>query len=182
MLQHHYYGEVASLHCLSPPSLPFSSHYHSSNMITTMPSSPFHFPAATICEPIQEVLPVAAAAGNCPAGSGSTDDAYQMAAAEEERRRRRMISNRESARRSRMRKQRQLSELRGQVVHLRDANRRLLDELNQAMRGCSDVHCENGRLRKERAELQARLEHLMQGQKNTSPSSSSEPCENNDTE
>ncbi|KAF0913798.1 hypothetical protein E2562_024885 [Oryza meyeriana var. granulata] len=177
MLQHYYHGEVASLHCLSPPSLPFSSHYHSSNMITMTPS-PFHFPAAATCEPIQEVLPVVA--GNCPARSGSTDDAYQMAA-EEERRRRRMISNRESARRSRMRKQRQLSELRGQVVHLRDANRRLLDELNQAMRGCSDVHCENARLRKERAELQARLEHLMQAQKNTSPSSS-DPCENIDTE
>ncbi|BAF25368.1 basic leucine zipper 8 [Oryza sativa Japonica Group] len=172
MLHHHYHGEVASLHCLSPPSLPFSSHYHS-NMITMAPS-PFHFPAAT-CEPIQELLPVVA--GNRPAGSGSTDDAYQMAA-EEERRRRRMISNRESARRSRMRKQRQLSELRGQVVHLRDANRRLLDELNQAMRGCSDVHCENARLRKERAELQTKLEHLMQAQKNNTSPSSSQPCEN----
>uniref|UniRef100_A0A0D9XES3 BZIP domain-containing protein n=1 Tax=Leersia perrieri TaxID=77586 RepID=A0A0D9XES3_9ORYZ len=176
MLHHHYHGEVASLHCLSPPSLPFSSHYHS-NMITMTPT-PFHFPAAAvICEPIHELLPVVAAAGNCPAGSGSTDDAYQMAA-EEERRRRRMISNRESARRSRMRKQRQLSELRGQVVHLRDANRRLLDELNQAMRGCSDIHCENARFRKERDELQAKLEHLMQAQKNNTSPSSPEPREN----
>ena len=77
-----------------------------------------------------------------------------------------------------MRKQRQLSELRWQVVLLRDANRRLLDVLNQAMRGCSDVHCENARLRKERAELQTKLEHLMQAQKNNTSPSSSQPCKN----
>ncbi|TVU09914.1 hypothetical protein EJB05_43413, partial [Eragrostis curvula] len=164
--QHHYHGGLASLHCLSPPDPAFHAHYHSS-MITMAPS-PFHFSPATY-EPILRDAP--AVAGNSSAGSGSAEDVYgsRTVMPEEERRRRRMVSNRESARRSRMRKQRQLKELWEQVVHLRGTNRRLLDELNQAMRGCSDVCCENARLEKEKAELNTKLEGLMQAQNTTTP-------------
>ncbi|KAK3133597.1 hypothetical protein QOZ80_6AG0538490 [Eleusine coracana subsp. coracana] len=167
--QHHYYhGGLASLHCLSPPDPAFHAHYHS-NMVTMVPS-PFHF-SPTTYESIHEAPAIA---GNSSAGSGSTEDIYgnRTVMAEEERRRRRMVSNRESARRSRMRKQRQLSELWAQVVHLRGANRRLLDELNGAMRGCSDMCCENARLEKEKAELNTKLQGLMQAQNTTTPSSS----------
>ncbi|XP_062199626.1 bZIP transcription factor RISBZ3-like [Phragmites australis] len=171
--QHHYHGGLASLHCLSAPDPAFHAHYHS-NMIT-MALPPSHFSPATY-EPIHEALDVV---GNSSAGSINADDAYgsRTAMAEDERRRRRMVSNRESARRSRMRKQGQLTELWAQVVHLRGTKRLLLDELNHAMRGCSDVHCENARLEKEKAELNTKLECLMQAQRgNTSPNSS-EPRE-----
>ncbi|KAJ1290065.1 hypothetical protein BS78_02G213800 [Paspalum vaginatum] len=175
--QHHYHGGVASLHRLSPPDLAFHAHYHA-NMITTMPPTPFHFSPSTF-EPIHEAPAVVSSS---PAASGSADDAYsgRTVMAEDERRRRRMVSNRESARRSRMRKQRQLTELWAQVVHLRGANRRLLDELNRAMRGCSDMCCENARLEKEKAELSTKLESFMQKQNTTSPSS--EQCDDSAAE
>lgn len=81
----------------------------------------------------------------------------------DERRQRRMISNRESARRSRMRKQKHLDELWSQVVRLRTENHNLIDKLNHV----SDCHDkavqENARLKEEVSDLRRMLTDLQIG-------------------
>lgn len=90
----------------------------------------------------------------------STDEAEaeaEGAAVMKERKQRRMISNRESARRSRMRKQRHLDELWSHVVWLRSENHRLVDRLARASDTHDQVLLENSRLRQEAAELRRRV-------------------------
>ncbi|XP_022880454.1 basic leucine zipper 43-like [Olea europaea var. sylvestris] len=70
-----------------------------------------------------------------------------------ERKQRRMISNRESARRSRMRKQRHLDELCSQVVRLRAENHQLIDKLNQVSESHDQAIQENAQLKEETSEL-----------------------------
>ncbi|KAL7607086.1 basic leucine zipper 43 [Lactuca sativa] len=74
-----------------------------------------------------------------------------------ERKQRRMISNRESARRSRMRKQKQLDELCTQVMRLRNENHGLMDKLNRFSETHEQVIQENNRLKKETTELRQLL-------------------------
>ncbi|KAK1425530.1 hypothetical protein QVD17_20883 [Tagetes erecta] len=74
-----------------------------------------------------------------------------------ERKQRRMISNRESARRSRMRKQKQLDELCTQVMRLRNENHGLMDKLNRFSETHEQVIQENDRLKKETMELRQLL-------------------------
>lgn len=73
---------------------------------------------------------------------------------------RRMISNRESARRSRMRKQRILENLRNEVNRLRMENRELVNQLSGLQYGCEVLGQENNRLRVESVALRQRLWHL----------------------
>ncbi|KAM0941746.1 putative transcription factor bZIP family [Dioscorea sansibarensis] len=86
----------------------------------------------------------------------------------DERRRRRMISNRESARRSRMRKQRQLDDLFAHVLHLRSANHQLIDDLNHVIKDHSRILQENAQLREEATSLQNKLRLLQADHKNDS--------------
>ncbi|XP_026662979.2 basic leucine zipper 8-like [Phoenix dactylifera] len=79
----------------------------------------------------------------------------------EERRRRRKISNRESARRSRMRKQRHLEELRSLGAQLRSENRSLADRLVATVDRCLIFRHENNRLLAESAALRRRLSDLL---------------------
>lgn len=78
----------------------------------------------------------------------------------DERKQRRMISNRESARRSRMRKQRHLDELWSHVVRLRTENHNLIDKLNHVSESHDRVLQENARLREEASDLRQMLTEL----------------------
>ncbi|PON40357.1 Basic-leucine zipper transcription factor [Trema orientale] len=81
----------------------------------------------------------------------------------DERRQRRMISNRESARRSRMRKQKHLDELWSQVVRLRNENHGLIDKLNHVSECHDRVLQENARLKEEASDLRQMLTDLQIG-------------------
>lgn len=77
-----------------------------------------------------------------------------------ERKHRRMISNRESARRSRMRKQKHLDELWSQVVWLRNENHQLIDKLNHVSESHERVVQENVQLKEEACELRQMLKDM----------------------
>ncbi|KNA20598.1 hypothetical protein SOVF_050870 [Spinacia oleracea] len=68
---------------------------------------------------------------------------------QEIRRLKRMISNRESARRSRLRKRKQLENLQSQVLQLLAANHQLAEKLNLVMESNYELLQENARLRDE---------------------------------
>ncbi|GER43828.1 basic-leucine zipper transcription factor family protein [Striga asiatica] len=78
----------------------------------------------------------------------------------DERKQRRMISNRESARRSRMRKQRHLDELWSQVTRLRTQNHNLIDKINHMSESHEKVVQENTRLKEETSNLRQMLTDL----------------------
>lgn len=77
-----------------------------------------------------------------------------------ERKQRRMISNRESARRSRMRKQKHLDELWSQVVWLRNENHQLMDKLNHVSENHDRVLQENAQLKEEASGLRQMLSDM----------------------
>ncbi|CAK9145215.1 unnamed protein product [Ilex paraguariensis] len=77
-----------------------------------------------------------------------------------ERKRKRMISNRESARRSRMRKQQQLDDLIGQGSQLQDENNLITQRINDATQMYLGVASDNNVLRAQLAELTDRLRSL----------------------
>uniref|UniRef100_A0A803M1W8 BZIP domain-containing protein n=1 Tax=Chenopodium quinoa TaxID=63459 RepID=A0A803M1W8_CHEQI len=80
-----------------------------------------------------------------------SDDQTTKEQSEEQeiRRLKRMISNRESARRSRLRKRKQLENLQSQVLQLLAANHQLAEKLNLVMESNYELLQENARLRDE---------------------------------
>ncbi|XWS62757.1 hypothetical protein CRYUN_Cryun06bG0038200 [Craigia yunnanensis] len=89
--------------------------------------------------------------------SGSEED---LQALMDERKRKRMISNRESARRSRMKKQKHLDDLMAQVTQLRKENHQIITRINITTQHYLNVEAENLVLRAQANELSHRLQSL----------------------
>ncbi|WOL10279.1 hypothetical protein Cni_G19034 [Canna indica] len=78
----------------------------------------------------------------------------------DDRKRKRMISNRESARRSRQRKQQHLDELIQQESQLKDQNNQFTAQINLVTQRYLQVESENAILRAQMSELTARLNSM----------------------
>lgn len=90
--------------------------------------------------------------------SGSEGDGqYAMV---DDKKKRRMISNRESARRSRMKKQKHLDDLLNQVVELQKQSNEITQKINATTKIYSNVESENKILRAQMMELTDRLQSL----------------------
>lgn len=149
-------GEIASLHYLlsSNPSL-YSSQFNMSHESPNMmhlnqfsnPLSKFQYPSQ-----VQDMNPP-----SLSSNSTSDEAEDQQLSLINERKQRRMISNRESARRSRMRKQKHLDELWSQVLWLRNENHQLIDKLNQVSECHDRALQENAQLKEEASELRQML-------------------------
>ncbi|MBA0847181.1 hypothetical protein Goshw_013995 [Gossypium schwendimanii] len=78
----------------------------------------------------------------------------------DERKRKRMLSNRESARRSRIRKQKQLEDLVNEVSALQKDNSQLSEKINVSTQRYAEMECANNVLRAQAMELTERLQSL----------------------
>ncbi|KAM5548777.1 bZIP transcription factor 44-like [Rosa sericea] len=89
--------------------------------------------------------------------SGSEED---LQALMDQRKRKRMLSNRESARRSRMRKQKHMDDLTAQMAQLRKENHQIISSLNITSQHYMNIEAENSVLRAQVSELSNRLQSL----------------------
>ncbi|XWS29260.1 hypothetical protein CRYUN_Cryun24cG0013000 [Craigia yunnanensis] len=99
----------------------------------------------------------ASSASSTLRSSSSEEDFQQIL---DERKRKRMLSNRESARRSRMRKQKHQDDLMGQVSQLTKDNNQILTSMNITTHLYLNVEAENSVLRAQMVELSTRLQSL----------------------
>lgn len=90
--------------------------------------------------------------------SASEDD--QRYAGMDEKKRKRMISNRESARRSRMKKQKLLQDLTGEVSRLQATNKNIVAKIEETTERYSIYAAQNNVLRAQAMELTDRLRYL----------------------
>lgn len=149
---------------LVPPP-PHFGLMQSSDIPNHLPSFPFQYSSSN-----QYVLPLSSSSSSSPScfttsstttnnsSSTTSDEAdhehdYQLISVIDERKQRRMISNRESARRSRLRKKKHMDELWSQVLRLRNENHELVDKLNHVFESHDKVLQENARLKKEASDL-----------------------------
>uniref|UniRef100_A0A5B6YHM1 Putative basic leucine zipper 43 n=1 Tax=Davidia involucrata TaxID=16924 RepID=A0A5B6YHM1_DAVIN len=153
-------SEVAGIHYLVPDNLlPFPANFDM--MQNNIPSLHFSsFLSNPQTSPVHEFTPQS----SCLSNNSTSDEAEEhQFSIIDERKQRRMISNRESARRSRMRKQKHLDELRSQVVRLHTENHSLLDKLNHASECHDRVLQENAQLKEEASDLRQMLTDLQIG-------------------
>lgn len=99
-----------------------------------------------------------ASSSGTSAGSFSSEGDNKLAI--NQRKQKRMLSNRESARRSRQRKQNHLEGLAAQVDQIKKENTQIVTSLNITTQHCLKVESENSVLRAQMSELSHRLESL----------------------
>ncbi|XVE78613.1 hypothetical protein DITRI_Ditri13aG0160200 [Diplodiscus trichospermus] len=156
-------SEVSGLQFLVPsnPS-PYSAHFSMNHSnAPAFELNKFSNPLYNFYIPPQlEISPYS----SCISSNSTSDEAdEQQLGLINERKQRRMISNRESARRSRMRKQRHLDELWSQVIWLRNENHQLIDKLNHVSESHDKVLQENAQLKEEASELRQMLSDMQLG-------------------
>lgn len=88
--------------------------------------------------------------------SGSSED--ERYAVMDEKKRKRMISNRESARRSRMKRDQHMKDLNNQIIFFKNKRNEMIRKINEFTRRYAAVETENRVLRAQREELRKRLE------------------------
>ncbi|GMI82544.1 basic leucine-zipper 44 [Hibiscus trionum] len=103
--------------------------------------------------------------------SGSEEELHQMNMMDQ-RKRKRKESNRESARRSRMRKQQHLDDLMAQVTQLSEDNNQILTSINFTTHHYMNIQAQNSVLRAQLTELSQRLDSLNQILSNLNATSS----------
>lgn len=140
---------------------PYPTHYSSiQNNISTFQLQRFSNQLYNFQNPpqVQDFSPQS----SCLSSNSTSDEAdeQQQNLIINERKHRRMISNRESARRSRMRKQKHLDELWSQVVWLRNENHQLIDKLNHVSESHDRAVQENAQLKEEASELRQMLRDM----------------------
>lgn len=103
---------------------------------------------------------MASSSGNSSTPTQNSGSEGDLQVLMDQRKRKRMQSNRESARRSRMRKQKHLDDLMGQVTQLSKDNNQILTSINITNQHLMNVEAENSILRAQVMELSQRLESL----------------------
>ncbi|XP_055805677.1 bZIP transcription factor 11-like [Solanum dulcamara] len=89
--------------------------------------------------------------------AGTSSVSLRKYGCEDERKRKRMISNRESARRSRMKKHKYLDELLAQVDLLKEQNNQIVTNINMVNQLYLNMEAENSVLKAQVVELSHRL-------------------------
>ncbi|XP_058113316.1 basic leucine zipper 43-like [Magnolia sinica] len=127
--------------------------FHFSRFFALHPSPSFQTPTS-VCQFTSQAL-------SSLSNKSTSDDAEEYPGiADEIKKHRRMISNRESARRSRIRKKKHLDQLLVQIIQLRDQNCQLLDKLNHMEDWNDRILQENGLLREEASNLHQTLRNM----------------------
>jgi hypothetical protein len=101
-----------------------------------------------------------ATVGRSSPGDGTVEGPAAGRGKGDERKTRRLASNRESAKRSRVRKQRRLDELSSRAARLHATNQRLLVELNRVIAEHGRVARESAQLQEEASELRRKLDGM----------------------
>lgn len=135
---------------------------HSLNMITSTEPVQLHFSPDEIKDLLCfiDYYPTTTSTTTTTATLSSSSDTNRSVYSVEEQKHRRMISNRESARRSRQRKKRHLEELVTEMNRLKCENRELKKQLCLATYQSHVVMVETESLRSEFCNLQTRLSRL----------------------